>query len=115
MQRTNFNPVVLWWVKKHWGSINTNDFDPLKKHSSNYLTLIANGMLHQQSSEKPYTEYPMILNPTMFRERKSREINPQGAIPDPSIVQGIYWCTHPEGRKWRSQEERQISKEGFYK
>ena len=49
-------------------------------------------------------------NPILFEEhiyqRRRREILNQNGVPEPGLVQGLYWRTHPEGRKVNSQEAR---------
>jgi hypothetical protein len=68
----------------------------------------------------------LILNPdpdrpvlfwAQVRSRKRREILTDRGVPDPSIVQGMYWRTHPRGRAWWNYEERQDDekKHGFYR
>jgi len=48
---------------------------------------------------KPPTEEPMWLNANMYLSRSKREIFVGNGIPDPSITHGLYWRSHPQGRK----------------
>mgnify|MGYP000287601366 CR=1 FL=1 len=58
-------------------------------------------------------------NPILFQEhiktRYKREIYNQNGIPDPSIQQGIFYRTHPEGRKVNSEEARKTHGASFYR
>jgi hypothetical protein len=77
------------------------DFDPSLEHeySQRELLLLAEKMLLEDS--KPCTEHPAWLSMRRLRNRQKHEIYTAAGIPDPSIQQGMYWRTHPEGRKWR--------------
>ena len=58
-------------------------------------------------------------NPILFKEhldtRYRREIYNIRGIPDPSIQQGIYWRTHPQGRKVNTEEARKKSGAAWYR
>ena len=58
-------------------------------------------------------------NPILFKEhmrtRYRREIYPQSGVPDPSVEQGMYNRTHPEGRKVNSEHQRKINGASFYR
>lgn len=49
-------------------------------------------------------------NPILFEEhiyqRRRREILNQNGVPEPELVQGLYWRSHPEGRRVNSPEAR---------
>lgn len=49
-------------------------------------------------------------DPILFEEhiyqRRRREILNQNGVPEPGLVQGTYWKSHPEGRKINSKEAR---------
>lgn len=49
-------------------------------------------------------------DPILFEEhiyqRRRREILNQNGVPEPGLVQGLYWRSHPEGRKVNSPEAR---------
>jgi len=57
--------------------------------------------------------------PVLFAEhlktRYKREIYNRLGIPDPSIQQGMYWRTHPDGRKINSEEARKGSGASYYR
>lgn len=61
---------------------------------------------------KAHQEHPMVLLEEHLKSRKRREIYVGTGIPDPSIVSGLYWRTHPEGRKFNVER---LNGEGFYR
>ncbi len=58
-------------------------------------------------------------NPVLFEEhliqRRRREIYPVDGIPDPSIVSGMYYKTHPQGRKVNTDKARRTQGASFYR
>jgi hypothetical protein len=56
-----------------------------------------------------------ILLEEHLRERRSREIYTEIGTPDPSIVRGLYFRAHPEGRKLSSAAQRRDSAAGFFR
>lgn len=58
-------------------------------------------------------------NPILFEEhlysRKRREIYNQNGVPDPSINEGMFWRTHPQGRKVNSDDQRKRHGASFYR
>lgn len=58
-------------------------------------------------------------NPVLFEEhlysRKRREIYNQNGVPDPSINEGMFWRTHPQGRKVNSDDQRKKHGASFYR
>lgn len=58
-------------------------------------------------------------NPVLFEEhiqaRKRREIYNQNGTPDPSINEGMFWRTHPQGRKVNNDEQRKKHGASFYR
>lgn len=58
-------------------------------------------------------------NPILFEEhfqsRRRREIYTSLGTPDPSIVQGIYNRTHPQGRKVNSLEQRRKNGASYFR
>ena len=78
-----------------------------QRYSKTELTLMAEEMLRKQAAnELPAREEPAILLWHMYKDRLRREIYVGTGIPDPSIESGIYWRTHPQGRKVNSEERR---------
>jgi len=56
-----------------------------------------------------------ILFAEHLKTRYKREIYNRLGIPDPSIQQGMYWRTHPDGRKINSEEARKGSGASYYR
>jgi hypothetical protein len=56
-----------------------------------------------------------ILFEEHFASRKRREIYTTIGTPDPSIQQGIYYRTHPQGRKVNSPEQRKKNGASYYR
>lgn len=58
-------------------------------------------------------------NPVLFEEhlyaRKRREIYNQNGTPDPSINEGMFWRTHPQGRKVNNETQRKRHGASFYR
>jgi hypothetical protein len=58
-------------------------------------------------------------DPILFEEhiqsRRRREIFTSLGTPDPSIVQGIYNRTHPQGRKVNSKEQRKKNGASYFR
>jgi len=57
---------------------------------------------------------PILFDSHMYA-RKRREIMVNSGTPDPSIVQGSYNRTHPQGRKVNDPEARKSQGLSFYK
>lgn len=91
------------------------DFDPALEfeYTQRELLLLAEKIL-LEDEKTPY-ENPAWLNAATMKERLRHEIYCASGIPDPSIAQGLYWRTHPEGRKWKSAQERAGTTKGFYR
>lgn len=58
-------------------------------------------------------------DPILFEEhihqRRRREILNEAGVPDPSLGSGMYFRTHPEGRKVNSEEARRKHGASFYR
>lgn len=85
------------------------DFDPDESYTDRELLLIAEKIL--LTDDRTPKEYPMWLNWAMYKRRYKNEVYTSIGTPDPSIVEGSYWKTHPKGRRFRI--ERGID-DGFY-
>jgi len=84
------------WTIRH----EVPDFDPAlaQEYTRRELALLAEKILLEDP--KLCTEHPAWLSVGRLRERQRREIYCAAGTPDPNIVAGMYWRTHPEGRKW---------------
>lgn len=58
-------------------------------------------------------------NPILFQEhlyqRQKREILNENGVPEPGLVQGMYYRAHPEGRKINSEEQRKKHGASYYR
>jgi hypothetical protein len=59
-------------------------------------------------------DYPILFE-EHFASRKRREIYTSIGTPDPSIQQGMYYRTHPQGRKVNSKEQRKKNGASYYR
>lgn len=91
------------------------DFDPIWEfeYSQRELMLMAEKIL--LNDPKPFWEEPVWLPAKQYMERLKREIYPANGVPDPSIASGLYWRSHPDGRKISSVEQRGNHGAGFYR
>ena len=82
------------------------DFDPALEfvYTKRELLQLAEKILLED--EKPSSESPVWLNVNQLKQRLKHEIYCSAGVPDPSIVSGLYWRTHPEGRRWRTPAQR---------
>lgn len=91
------------------------DFDPALEfaYTKRELLLLAEKILLED--DKPGHERPAYLSANRLLHRLKREIYCANGTPDPSFVSGLYWRTHPEGRKWKTQEQRKEHGSAFYR
>ena len=75
------------------------EWDPKATYTPNELLLQAERFLCLDP--KPLQEDPAVLRLDRLQERTRREIYNENGIPDPSIVQGLYWRSHPQGRSFK--------------
>jgi hypothetical protein len=110
------NPAVNWAFADYLepGQIIefVPDYEEGVKYNDRQLGYLADKMLLLN----PDPDRPVLFW-AQIKSRKRREILTDRGTPDPSIVQGIYWRTHPQGRAWWNYEERQDDekKQGFYR
>lgn len=90
------------------------DFDPALEfdYTGRELILLAEKML--LADDKPLGEHPMVLNAPSYRYRVKHEIYTSDGTPDPAIHEGMYWRTHPNGRKFATPEIMRTTGCGFY-
>lgn len=87
-------------------------YDPRRDYTQNELLLLAEKILVEDT--KPVQAHPQILLVGHLMDRKAREIYVTSGTPDPEIVQGLYWRTHPNGRKVNSAEQRSKNGASYY-
>jgi hypothetical protein len=92
-------------------------FNPNGKHTPSELDSFATMILKADIKGGSSTlkgDAP-ILFAEHLKTRYKREIYNRLGIPDPSIQQGMYWRTHPEGRKINTEEARKRSGASFFR
>ena len=91
------------------------DYDPSLEfaYTAWELHVLAEKML-LEDEKKPGDE-PAYLTMDMYRNRQRREIQCGDGVPDPAIVCGLYWRTHPNGRAWTTKEQRAKNGSSFYR
>lgn len=89
------------------------DYVEGEDYSDDELILLAEKIL--LTDPKSPTEDPMWLHGEMYYHRIRREIYCAVGTPDPSIESGLYWRTHPNGRKVSTDEQRKVYGHSFYK
>lgn len=87
-------------------------YDPRKDYTQNQLLLLAEKILIEDT--RPPAAHPQVLLVSHLMDRKSREIYVTSGTPDPEIVQGLYWRTHPNGRRVNSDEQRKKNGASYY-
>lgn len=108
---------------KNFGKQERIEFDPDAKYSKRELEILADQYLRDDArSVNPETGKERGIggdNPILFAEheysRKRREIYVKDGTPDPSLVSGIYFRTHPQGRKVNSDVQRKTNGASFYR
>lgn len=56
-----------------------------------------------------------ILFEEHIHQRRRREILNENGVPDPALGRGLYFRTHPEGRKVNSEEARKKHGASYYR
>jgi hypothetical protein len=88
------------------------EYHPGRSYTRNELEWMADFTIFEHPSYQPDGT---ILSEGMWKSRLKHEIYSTRGTPDPNIVSGLYWRTHPQGLKWRTKEERKELKATFYK
>lgn len=100
---------------KH-GILEAPEYVEGQRYSKRQLGLMAEKMLNEQHlTTKDAREDPVILLFHTYKERRRREIYVGSGTPDPSIVSGMYWRTHPKGRSFRTKDEMDAHGASFYR
>jgi hypothetical protein len=90
-------------------------FDPDKSYTPAQLELYATKFLTEERDEKGLDDGPKWLNTDQQESRQRREIYTAVGTPDPSIVEGIFNRTHPQGRHVNTPEQRKNNAASFYR
>lgn len=94
-----------------------------KSYTPKELERLANQLLRAHAdSINPETGKKRSIggqNPILFEqhlyERQKREILNENGVPEPRLVSGMYYRTHPEGRKVNSEDQRKRHGAAFYR
>lgn len=89
------------------------DFEEGIDYSARELQLITEKIL--LCDPKPPNEDPVWLNAPVYLDRCKREIYSSQGTVDPSYGDGLYWRTHPNGRKWWTPDQRRAGGNSFYR
>lgn len=75
------------------------------------LELMADALIYGPG----WTADGSILNYDMYRRRLKHEVYTNLGTPDPSIVSGFYWRTHPQGLPFETKTKRIEGAKSFYR
>jgi len=78
----------------------------LKAWTNKFLKDQANEIDPETGKRRGVAGKDPILFPEHEHTRRQREIISENGIPDPNIVSGSYWRSHPQGRRVNSIERR---------
>ena len=107
----------------YWGDIDLTDqqsiveyvpdyqYNPRHTNSTHEILLFAEKILLTDPDRKNAN----WLTQKQLKERYKREIYTAVGTPDPSVVSGMYWRTHPNGRKVNSDEQRQRNGASYFR
>jgi hypothetical protein len=95
-------------LRRRW--LRAHPFDPSVKHSRERLDIYATAFL---SVNDVGSDDGVLFNEHL-RERGKREIYNAHGFPEPNIVEGMYWRSHPSGRKVNSLEQRRANGTSYY-
>ena len=83
-----------------------------RTYTERQLEWMADFMIFEHHSWNSHEK--AILNPDMYIRRIRHEVFTKRGVPDPHIVSGLYWRTHPGGLRWRTPEQMKKSDASFY-
>lgn len=87
------------------------DFDPNKEWARDELDHFGTLMMKEA---QPLTEDPVVLDYNRYRERVKREIYLSSGNMDNIVSPGMYWRTHPNGRRVNSDEQKKKNGTSYY-
>ena len=90
------------------------NFDPALEfeYTPRELLLLAEKILIEDP--KPWNEIPYVMTLDRMKRLAKREIYCSSGTPEPHIVSGIFFRSHPNGRRLRSVEERRKQRKSWY-
>lgn len=101
------------WYKKT--ELTLDDFDANVKWTPKELDEFASLMIREDFKNNPNFRHPVVLLDEHLTKRYAREIYNTNGFPEPSFGAGLYWRTHPQGRKMNSEEQRKLNGASFYR
>lgn len=94
---------------EHWSTLRLSDATRIKREVPDFeegveytereLLLLAEKIL--LCDPKHYNEHPVYFPLGKYLEKLKHEIYPTNGVAHAEIVSGIYWRTHPQGRRVR--------------
>lgn len=116
--------VTGWKRRPSYRKDERIEFDPNRDdYTARELEQLADQMLRDQAREiDPETgkergiggEDPILFAEHLY-QRQKREILNENGVPEPGLVQGMYYRAHPEGRKINSEEQRKKHGASYYR
>lgn len=112
-----------WKARPHYDKNDVIEFDPNAEYSARDLEQLADQLLRAHArSIDPETgkergiggEDPILFADHLY-QRQKREILNENGVPEPGLVSGIYYRTHPEGRKVNSDDQRKKNGASYFR
>lgn len=93
------------------------EYVPGRTYSRWHLSIMADKILYEAAqAEGCKSRFGHgILCRQQLIDRKKREIYVNTGVPDPSIASGLYFRSHPQGRRVNSPEARKKNGAGYYR
>lgn len=118
-----FDAVTGWKRRPSYKRDERIEYEEGKEYTPKDLERLADQMLRDDARTiDPDTGKERGIggeNPILFDEhiyqRQKREILNENGVPEPGLVQGIYYRSHPEGRKVNSEEQRKRNGASYYR
>jgi hypothetical protein len=115
--------VSGWKRRPAYDKNNLLEFEEGKEYTARELDQLTDQLLRAHArSIDPETGKERGIggeDPILFEEhihqRRRREILNENGVPDPSLASGLYFRTHPEGRKVNSEEARKRHGASFFR
>lgn len=112
-----------WKVRPSYNKDERIEFEEGKQYTPKELEQLADQFLRDAArAEDPETGRPRGIggeDPILFAEhlyqRQKREILNENGVPEPGIVSGMYYRSHPEGRKVNSEEQRKKNGASYFR
>jgi hypothetical protein len=114
--RTDYSPEELEAYANQWLWDDREQQKALRKERREEMeattSTLKRHLLEKRHEREPLDDVPDWLTADEYLRRQRREIYNKEGVPDPSIVEGLYWRVFPGGRKFNAKRK---SNEGFYR